>query len=358
VHFSNPASFISVVILVLANALCAAGEADSRLLSLVQKAHRASAESIRTLTCKIRVEEGRNKMETTATGEYWKSGDMIRVTELDRSGATDDLLVKGGEVLVLSRTPGADDPRVAVAAGRRSIRDPLCRTDVWERALMVFPGRQAARLSLDDFVKLCENQVTVQHSASKGGPSIRLAGEFTDPGVADCKVEVEFDLNCNYLVTKLVTEREAGGVRTRVEKEALSLAEPLPGIFFADKIKTTVLVDGKQVATALATITDLVINSKIPSNKFLLRIPPGTHLADRIQGKVFVVDASGRPAGPAIQSFYTKPQAATRIVTGYDREKQTAAEPSSPAFWIVVVSIGIIAMTGSVWAYRSYRRSI
>jgi outer membrane lipoprotein-sorting protein len=299
--------------------------------------------------------EARNgpTMEAFLRASYWRSGLSVRIHEehlLDKH--IEEILVKNGEgvSIGMSSAPGAR-PAHRVAT-RFSAADLHSMGDVWRNMLLSFPGRGlTSNIELGELLTMPSKRLQLKSIREGEKAFIRLERTYDDPVLgSECRMEIWFDPEVNYLARKKTTSSEKYGQSSRGVAEIDEFLEVSPGVFFPTKCTTTSYRNGEYFQTMVATLERVRVNEPISSRIFNLTIPAGTLLDDHIEGKRYVVNNDGKPSGRKqnIDNFTIHLPSQAELPL---RSQSPSAEPSRTS-WFVWGSLCLLFFTVIGWVIR------
>ena len=323
----------------LAGGRAAAGDAE-RLAA----ANTAALRAIRTLHCKVRVEDASARWGVTR-GEYWRSGDRSRLEWVEK-GDFNQAVIRDGLVRYNVKQDISGSPNMkAHAEVQRSLEGGRY---FWHAAVEPFEGR--VPFAFDPwFAAMC--------STSDGGQSGNVtfaefarahAGELSRTPKPD---EVEFRLQgltatfafdpaANGMLRKMASvSDDPKGYRS--ESEVTAFAERAPGVFFPDRVVVRRWSRGEPEADEVFTFAEVAVNKPIPDSTFAFRFHPGVKVTDRVEQTEYWVDAGGRPVGAKSPMAVFTPAPAGGSATEPGRETQ--AEPRRWGWWLLPASLVTLA---------------
>jgi len=337
-----------------------AGAEQADLVDLARQGQRSALESIRTFACEISDSYDPPKPEAQVRGEYFRSGNTIRVRETYVDGRTTDFLSRNSEVLGLARDPNNRRPELVVQASRKSIRDPFCVCDAWKLLLFSYTGPMGAQLSLEELLLANPKRLNASKARDQGFEVIKIELVFDDPRGFELQLELFLDPKLNYLARKMVrTSRREQGTVTGVWLLS-EFTEYGDGIYIPHKLKTERYANGKYTSAGYWDITNVRVNEPIPAEVFTLKIPGSIFFSDLITERSYWLDANGNPTGEGV-----------RIVRGLEPDlrrgpalalgKQTS--PDSGGYWLVIgLGLAILLLTAVglaiFWKSRRLKHSL
>jgi hypothetical protein len=266
-------------------------------LDFLQNAHRCAVQALRTISCDVKVEDGPPEHpKTFATGHYCRSDDRVRITYRKASnGHMEELLISNSEERSIGREAphkGGAVSGVVSSGSRRRARDahPFC--DVWRAMLLTFPSGHIEWLSLDRLLERATKPAHVKKVTENGKEYLQLTITFDDMNHRENQIDIWFDPTVNYLARKAVVLDPKKG---RVRFEVLDFVEAGPGLFMPRE--STMVAEAGPPRMTRFSLSNVRVNEPMPDNTFELPIPAGTTIFDQIDGKVYKVDAQGKPVG-------------------------------------------------------------
>src|SRR5205823_2937446 len=89
-----------------------------------------------------------------ASGKYWRVGDVVHIQEGKEGTATDDYLVKGGEIRQVGRSEWAGGRPQYHKVLRRPATDFLSICDIWREMMIDLVGPEGGQVSFDRWLEL------------------------------------------------------------------------------------------------------------------------------------------------------------------------------------------------------------
>jgi hypothetical protein len=338
-----------------------AQEASGRhLLDLVSDAHRASRDSVRTLSCRVtsvmKFEEAARPPQL-CSGECWYTPDSIRLKTSEADGQHDILWTHNIRKSVSTRVR---DGRKEVGAQLASFAEMHLHATADPFAVGLLSLNLPGTIKDAPFEGLVEKASRIGRIERRkaGGTNLVYVQLFFDRSVKvkqPWQVEVHLDAHVNYLVRKIVYIGTLDNGIIRRESEVSDFRECAPGIFFPTKVSGRTDLDGKRWATQTAEILDIVVNRPLPQDVFEFRYPEGVILSDTIAGSTYRVDAQGNPISPAIPfAGVPPPPAADGVAPAAGKETQD--EPLPATRWILPVSVCLIIAGAMIAVVRRWKR--
>lgn len=313
------------------------------LASQVREGHRAARESIRTLTATVTYETVHPTPGVIGKARYWRSGDVVRVQEGLEGAASDDFLMKAGEIRQVART-WKDSKLERVVAARRGGDGLFCRFDAWRGMMIGMTGPNSGLLDLDAFLAVTDGPIRADLDTLDGRSCVRL--RFSMTGATGWKASTSqwHDIGQNYLIRRRVVDY-AGSPAFRTIEQVVDFAEHHPGVVFPTGVRSEHYRGGKLHSVEQMILTDLVINKPIPATLLALpAVPHGTLLKDRLNGRQGPIDSGWKPMGP--MTPLDPP-----VVKAMPPSDVTDAEPSateSKPFAVWLLSGSLVVTTAAV----------
>src|SRR5579883_940722 len=198
------------------------------LVDSVKQAHRASVESIRTLSCRTRVVYEPKLPTGDEQGEYWRDGDVVRCKHTSDAGRTGDVLVRDGRRLSTDKIPPATLGQGGPTKSTGTITDTnkFMSCDPWLLGLIMFPGKSKYLVSFDVFLAEADKVNSAKRVDDKGRPLVVL-----DVAHSRGRFEIFFDPGVNYLVRRRVLWSPTIPGLILSDQEVVEFQEGAPGIF-------------------------------------------------------------------------------------------------------------------------------
>jgi len=335
---------------------CHAGE-SADLLEQVRIGHRSARESIRTFSAKFSVDQSVPRRTTMASGQYWQSGEIVRIQTGTVGSGTDDVLIRNGESRKVGTTWNEKGARSCFAL-RESDKHFHHWTDIWCELLIGQRNHESERGNYDATLDRITAIASVSRERFAGRDCIRI--EATEKVSADYSVRLIYwhHIGYNYLICKKQDGnalRPECGVVTEVEE----FAEPEPGVFIPVKVKLTSRSDGKILHERVTVLKDVVVNQPIISSVFMLPdIPRGTDLQDTIARTVGPIDAHWKSIGKTTPM----PKGVSAPAPAQDVKLESAQSQSHDEPWtmsqiVLIICLSLLAVCGLTLAYRKLRSS-
>jgi hypothetical protein len=349
---------VPIALLFCAPALTQTGD-EEHLLGIASDAHRASRDSIRTLSCHVEFQLASYPASTapvqTSSADFWFSSAATRLKAVDERGAKLDYLWKDKIRKSVAYPPGKDQGMVSVM--RNSFSDRFVhRADAFACGMLALNVPGTVRDVL--FEKLV-------HEASKIGPVqkqtsdgrsmvvVKLYFDKSDNRKDRWTVELHFDPAVNYLIRKQVYVCATAKGNFYREREVVQFQECKPGLFFPQKIVGRSDSDGKPFSKTSIEISAIRVNEPLPEGIFDFRYPQGAMLFDDIEGVRYQVDSFGNRISESVPiTRQPPPPTASKSEKGM----QTLDEPSHLSQWILPSSVAILTVAVAIALLRWYRR--
>jgi hypothetical protein len=325
---------------------------EQALMESLRNGHRASIQSIRSLSCRIRNDNEPVNGIPPAIGEYFRSGDLVRIN-MQNGDASSESVVDGSTITNLERTPKDSDSRHRIIASRLATRGVINRCDAWAASLFSFCGPATAQLSLDQLLGVPPKRLRLKRQTANDGDVAYLDMSFLEDDKSELRLEIWFDSKVNWLARKIRRHTENAGYKIRSEIEIARFVEPAPAIFFPEESKSRIYSNDQLLGSGTVKFTDIKINQLLPSDTFKLRFPPGTSLADKVEGKMFKIDAEGK-----ILEEDTKHPLVQTPGLPLAPQYPTEEEPKSSLRWLLPAALGTLMLAACLWLIgRRKRRS-
>jgi hypothetical protein len=327
------------------------GDDSAELLDRVTTAHRAARESIRTLQASFKIETVHPRLAVVGTGTYLRSPDGVLIRVGKEGEATNDTLVKGGEMRMVGRNWSAGN-KLKYTATRASGSHMLGLSDIWQRLLLSHYGPNQQTLPFEQYVETATSKVRASRSR-EGEREIITVTMSVGSGREQRDLVFEFDAKVNYLMRKGTLT--APGENGRDEAEIVQFLEVQPGVFVPVQCRARSYKDNAVEQELLYTLTDPIVNAPVPANRLTLpAIPSGTVLKDRIHDTKYPIDANWNQIGPATPNPILRVGGPSSEPVEYTT--QSATEPRPMWHLIILVSVLVLLTAGAVWGVRRWRR--
>jgi len=327
-------------------------------------AHRGSRGMVETMSCRVNfaIQISDNKgsfTKQTCSSEFWLSAQAIRAKIIE-GDETYDYTWKDSVRMGL-HTRSGERGGVELSANKAGYANRhLHRCDAWSRGLFVLtlPGT-IFEYPLEQLAAESQAPNRVERKTVDGRPIVAIVLVFpvseSPKRPEKWGVEVQLDPAVNYLVRKTIyTMTTATGAKYEREEEVIKFVEPLPGIYFPEKIVGHDGFDGKVRSTRETTISGIKINQPLPENIFQLRYPNGIYMTDSVTNTTYQIDADGRPtSGSAPLGTIPPPPAGKMEPTIAPTE--TTEEPASPTRWVLPISLAVLLAGIGLYVYRRLR---
>jgi hypothetical protein len=325
--------------------------------------HSSAVQSIHDFSCNVLLQTGLDSQRTWLTGRYLRSGNKVRIREDYPDGRVEESLVHDGEIITVSKNPNEQSPSNKVAAGRRSAseRSPVC--DVWSRMLLTFPGRNGAKLSLNERLKTPVKDLAAETQPVGAVQYYVIKYRYSNEPGPDISIAIWLDPNVNYLAKKMLLKWKVGQEENRSIFEANQFQEVLPGIFFPSECTSSTFYGSKQLDKWITRVSDVRINEGIQKERLALAVPSGASFVDTVTLKAYKVGPDGRPTGP-IHSLV--PGIISSVPKGVDSSdtnvKQTYIRPTendgqSLATYLLPISVMVFVAATTIWLIRKRANS-
>jgi hypothetical protein len=223
---------------------------QQEILNLISGRHRAAIESIRCVSCTVTIEEGADALHLSVQGQYWRSGDWIRIHEKHaKDNYLEDVLAKGATATSLVTNATASGSISGHSAFRLAAAELTARVNVWDSMLLDFEGNGFARVNIEEFLSLPSTRWHAERVREQGKELLYVNRTFDDPPLGETHLELWFDPEVNYLVRKQVRSCTKGSHSSRGVSEIEDFLEVSPGLYFPVKRRTKGYRDGKWVWT-------------------------------------------------------------------------------------------------------------
>lgn len=321
------------------------------LVNYIRDLHKASRESIRECICRVEVTYKKlmpDEPLRTATGRYWRSGDIVRIKGVSLNGDENDMLVKDSLVRSVTQNRLSNGSRVAGASLSSATGASHSDCDAWKFGLLSI--NVPSTIDYVPFEKLLElssrvNRAERRNIKGKTCIVVELAFDVADARSSSWTLEIHFDPNVNYLVRRVIHETKVSKSRIRREAEVLQFKEATPSVFFPEKYEGWYDVDGKRGGVYNATFSEIHINKPLPADAFRFTFPEGVEIADLIRKVSYKVDAQGRAISKEkAMASVPPPSAAKGRADESEFHTETKEMPSSLTRWILPASTFLLAL--------------
>ncbi len=327
------------------------------LLEFVRDAHRAIRESIQTLSCRVEfkgVVTSTGK-DQSCSGRFWYSADAVRAN-FSQFGKETDYVWEDSVRREVIRDSFGGKPVVGATRSRLNSRY-IARCDAWVSGLLVLNLPNTSQsIPFEQLVSKATRLKGVEKRSVKDRETIivRLFFDGTNDWPAKWDVEIHFDPQVNYLVSKIIGVATDSNGRYRREDEVLQFKECAPGLYFPERLAGRSGRDGNFDFNHTTTISEIRVNQPLPDGVFRFRYPHGIYLTDSIRGTSYRVDPDGNRIGPETPLGTVPPLAAGEEL---ERGSESVEEPKTITRWILPVSIGVLALAGVAAVVRRWRRA-
>ena len=308
----------------------------------VQAAHAAARRSIRTLSAVVKVELIKPEPKLLGAGKYWRVGDQVRVHEEGLAGSMIDYPVMGGELRRII-TPGQAGARPPAHAARMTEVDYVTRTNAFEEMLNVLASPDGKPIDLDALSNRAASGVAVKRERHDGENFVVLSLSVASSRGPLTDYKIMHSIAKNYLIqwVEAVPDQNPDN---KFVSEVTKWLEPVPGVFLPSEVVSTAYKKRDVIQSRVSTLSDVVVNQPIVAGMMALpRLPQGSFLKDDIAGVSGLVDSNWKPIGtmtPTPKLYPAPPQRSTTDTTEF--AAQTASEPRSAGFWILISSCGLL----------------
>jgi hypothetical protein len=344
--------------------LLAQPQSGPRLLDFIRDAHQASRESIRTCSCRVEFVATISPRNSTSpktqscSGRFWYSPDAVRAKVSEFEKDVDYLWTDSVRQAVVRPQNGKDE----VGASRGSFANRyIGRCDAWVRGLLVVnaPSRGIEYFPFEQFVSEATRLIRAERRSVDGKEMIVV--QFYFEGTKELpmawEVEVHFDPAVNYLVRKTIYT--GGGTSENPihrQDEVVQFKEYVPGLFFPERVVGWSETKGIRDFKYTTVLSEIQVNEPLPDGILRFRYPSGIYLTDSIRGTYYRIDSEGNRTSPETPLAGLPPpsvDAPAPSVPG----TETQEEPRSATRWVLPVSLGILALGGTLALVRWRRRS-
>lgn len=318
------------------------------LLAMARVGNQSACESIRTFKCRITTTRTPQGAKPHVTGQYWRSGDSIRIRSLIGNQYSDSV-IDGMVTKSLSRRGDGAAPQEVQFTVSEAIpgqRHAWC--DAWFLGLLSFPGPNGTAHTFAELLRKRHKIIGVNRRTEQGNEFIvvRLSndvGEFA----------IWFDPQVNYLARKVVGIASHSSPKPstqRRESKVIRFREVAPTIYFPEEVECRFYSNESLNYMEVVKFSDVVVNEPLPAKIFELTIPPDARVFSTIEGVTYKVDANGKPVGPRDPLATIPP-----LPAGRSRPTVTAEEERGIVRWILWASLAILLVALPFWFYRKWR---
>jgi len=332
----------AATLLVAAAAAEIRGESSQDLLQTARTENRKTVESIHSMYCRFRIsrQSGNQPSVLSQVGEFWASGDRVRV-KWNSSESRGEILIAAGRVSSFTVLKG-NQRGGSVAAYDGT---PVGECD--PRYFSLFhlatkPGTRSRPAVFDDVVG---HRKLLQARSAGDELQIELQSDDGENG----KSQFKFDRRKNYLITEVSTIRTVANRNLSAKSRVTRFSEPAHGVYFPSHAVAEVFENDRLTYSQICEFTEIAVNKLFGEDVFALQFPSGCEVHDLIRGKKFVVDAGGRPIGEE-RSLTTPPPPKGEL-----GRTETREQPRSWTRWILPLSVFCLAASLVVWGIRRWR---
>lgn len=323
--------------------------ADSVLTEAVER-HSASADTIRTLHCRISIRNSPSS-DRGSTAEYWRVGGDFRCRSKS-DGVTIEYERHNGVTTQYVSSSGQ------VGEAQITDRNMAYASEAWSYGLLSFYGNDQHRVELKGLLANKQTTATASRAERGGRTMVRVKVSHTR---AD--LEIWLDPAVNHLARHVMIKSKLKDGPPESDTTVESFVESAPGVFFPSKVVCSVAA-GKngQKSGWEANFSEIVLNKHLPPQSLRLRLPAGVLVSDDLRNGMFRTDASGNPVLPATNAQgkrLTVAGAQPAQIPPIDPEvptRMTEAEPQSLTRWILPLSLVFLALATLLWFIRTVRR--
>jgi hypothetical protein len=321
---------LCVALLLGAGASSASGRDD---VGVWVARHTAAVEAIETLTLKFSIDQSGELDNRKVRGEYWRDRRNERIRWSEKPNRISDVYIFPDRYVSVSRGAGSKDGKGLLSSvidtntggmfvGAAPWRDALCSLngpggrDTLAAFLARFPPGVLTVEGPRGTITALNGGVVVTIDSSKQSLISKLVNRHRVPNPNGPSPEV--------VITEVVEEfKPAAG-----------------GRLFPARVVRTSAVDGREKKQRdVVAFTEVAINTPLPPGVFRVIYDGPTTVRDKVQGKEYVVDATGVPTGPA--KDLVLPTMAQVGEPGQETAP-TATEPARWGWWIVPASASVI----------------
>jgi hypothetical protein len=218
--------------------------------------------------------------------------------------------------------------------------------EIWQWALFAMPD---TRQPLSDLLTQGEIKALKQ-IIDEGRHSVYL-------DIRDSKgqrFEIWVDPGTNYLVRKVLFHWSRPRATGRIEREVLTFREMKPGIFFPERVRHVMFTSTDWLERGEATLSNIRVNESLPRGTFQHVFPPGTMVADGVQGTGYIVGRDGQPTNVGALAFQS-PQDALRGPIGTATPRDADEDKGWPWQHLLLIGSGVVlvaSLTALFWKRR------
>lgn len=339
---------------------------EQALYTQVIDRHRTSRDIIQTTYCKVRFEiwnadtANGKRVDDLCSSEFWYAQGKVRL-KVNELGQDLEYVYKDTIRTSLLLREGAGQKEFAASKGGfRSCF--MHRSDGWVRGLLVV--NVPAHGDSVPFERLAElaKSITKIWTQNENGRELIVVRLFFDDSTDQSNpwhVDVAFDPSVNYLIRKVTHYAGSSVSRSSFyrQEEVVSFVEPLPGIYFPERIVGRSGNDEKMTGGgSLAVLSDIKVNVKLPTSTFVMKFPRGIYMTDSLRNARYRIDQNGNSIGDIKElSVHPPPPPASSSRTDEPTPHDTVEEPppSRLNYWIIAASVGCLLAAAVVVVRRN-----
>ncbi len=343
--------------------LAEAARADD--LERLAAANAAAVESIRTLHCKVRIDDASNRFGISG-GEYWRSGDKIRLQWTHR-GNLNQAVIRDGLVRNLVKQDVGNSPNMkahsevkeSLEGGRYFWHGTVERYtgaspfsfDPWLAAMCsTSDNYKMGNVSFAEFARSHAKEArAVRRSEAGGAPT-----EVVEFKLGDAVCSDHFDPAANFMVRKIERASDSSDGYSS-SSEVTSFKEFAPGVFFPERVVVKRHQGGKDEADEVFSFSEVSVNKPIPDSVFDQKYRPGITVTDRVEGKKYKINAEAKPVGAKSPILVAAPLPVDPTVVTQTPQTVTQDEPARSGWWLLPASLALIAGAGILLLVRRRR---
>ncbi len=350
------ATHIVVIVACLVSCSISTLHADD-LLDSVRQAHRASIESIRTMSCRTTLVYNPKSPGGDEQGEYWRDGNVVRCKYTSDGGLKCDVFIKNGLRKSTDKIPPAMYGQTGTASITGSVTDTNkhlnCDPNLF--GLIMFPGKTRYVVPFEEFLSETDKVNSIRRVDDKGRPLV-----LVDVSHARGRLEIWFDPAVNYLVRRRVLWSPTIENLVLSDQEVMEFQEGSPGIYFPKVVKTTAnRHDSLDKQRLTATFLNLQINRTIPTEAMTFKFAEGLKVIDTVLNQVKVADATGELTKPALTEHGEPITFMPGLLVPQSPEeapRATQQEPESWTRWLLPASLGIFGFGAVIFVSQWWRK--
>ncbi len=349
-------SHIIVIVACLSHFNISTLHADD-LLDSVRQAHRASIESIRTMSCRTSLVYNPKVPGGNEQGEYWRDGNVVRCKYSSDGGLKCDVFIKNG----LRKSTDKIPPEMYGLTGTATITGSVTDTnkhlncDPYLFGLIMFPGKTRLHIPFEEFLSETNKVNFVRRVDDKGRPLV-----LVDVSHARGRLEIWFDPAVNYLVRRRVLWSSTIENLVLSDQEVMEFQEGSPGIYFPKVVKTTAnRHDSPDKQRLTATFSNLQINRPISPEAMTFKFAEGLKVIDTVLNQVKVADANGEPTKPALTEDGEPITLLPGLLVSQSPEeapRATQQESESWTRWLLPASLGVFGLGAVISVSQWWRK--